>query len=94
MKRWMKGSSLHRQKPEKWQLGLGGVLCMVFLLLDTIRYGGVNECLYAVYLGMYSAFHFVTYKEICKSNDLVYGILFGILAVLFLGIYIAEWVIG
>ena len=81
-------------KAGKMAMGIGGVLCMVLVLLDLIRTGETNECLYAVYLGMYSVFHFVNYKGICKKSDLVYGILFGALAVLFLGVYVAEWVIG
>lgn len=81
-------------KAGKMAMGIGGVLCMMFLLLHTIRTGEINNSLYAVYLGMESVFHFVTYKEVRKKRDLVYGILFGVLAVLFLGVYIAEWVIG
>lgn len=81
-------------KAGKLAMGIGGVLCMVFLLLDFIRTGEVNHCLYVVNLGMYSIFHFVIHKKIRKKEDLVFGILHGALAVFFLGVYVTEWVIG
>ena len=80
-------------KAGKLAMTIGAILCMIFLMLDTLRNGGVNQLLFSVYLGMHSVFHFAIFKGIHKKNDLIFGIIFGFFAVCFIGLYIAEWII-
>ncbi len=79
-------------KAGKLAMNIGAVVCMVFVLLETLRTGKTNHLLYAVYLCMLSVFHFATFKNIHKKKDFIYGILFGLLAVGFIGLYIANWI--
>ena len=71
---------------------VGGLVCMVTIILEAIFAEGVNMGTWAVYLSMTGTMLLVKYVRLKKKHELIFGLLQLCLAATFLIMYIIRLV--
>ena len=74
----------------KWSVWCGGLLCMLIVLLESFFTDDVNTGLWAVYTTMTGISYLYVYAKLKKRKDIVYGVLYAVLAVAFLVLHILD----
>ena len=69
---------------------VGGIVCMVVILVEAIFTGSVNFSTWAVYLSMTGTMLMVKYLRLKKKHELIFGLLQLALAAAFLIMYIVR----
>lgn len=71
---------------------IGGLVCMVIILLETIFAESVNVSTWAVYLSMTGTMLLVKYLRLKKKHELIFAVIQLILAAVFFVMYVIRLV--
>ncbi len=71
---------------------VGGLVCMVIILLEAIFAKSVNPATWAVYISMTGTMLLVKYRYLKKKHELIFGLAEIALAVVFLVMYVIRLV--
>lgn len=71
---------------------IGGLLCMVFVLLETLLFGRITAHLWVIYSGILFSKSLLDAVKLKKRRDIVCAVLWGIVCVLNIAVYILDCV--
>lgn len=72
--------------------GVGGIVCMAIILLESIFVDRINVSIWAVYLSMAGTMQLVKYQGFKKKYQLISAVLLLALALVFFVIYLVDLV--